>query len=400
MTTFKSAQQVAEAVKATFIWKQIKVRKSNRSVVRWRELIASAKGPKNPAVRHVLLTISLNLPKYGGNCRLNIEWLAAQTGYTTTDINNYIDEAIQQGWLIKQTHDRVGPDWSNDSESEVHKLKDVMVGCYYATEKETDKRHPFPTWKKLSEKGATNDLSDKAIENLIREHEAAENFIQELAHEIFDSRFNQMEALKPLFEEVFDDERDPEINPTKKLRESLKTKFRGDDIGYKRAIKAIEMIETSDNYYSSRVYQGMETPDAVAVNENDCIEELLRLYNVFIDKLRNLNDNKPDGGWYELFPYDEPGAIYKKRTRYSFSERKIKGCMATVMVKTAFWIEKDPVEQRIECLYFQRLTNRFATIRRDWSRIRSIKAKLKEFDTKTGSVKTVIEKEIKKKAKT
>ena len=87
-------------------------RKTHGSCIRdqWRDLVASAEGPRRATTRHVLLTLSLHMDPMGGRCFPSIRHLAERTRLSERAVRDNIDRAVAAGWISKRRHKK-GQGW-------------------------------------------------------------------------------------------------------------------------------------------------------------------------------------------------------------------------------------------------------------------------------------------------
>lgn len=86
------------------------MKRSKDFLFRWRKAFCSEVGPPSTA-RLVLLTLSLHMDMYGGQCFPSTRTLAKETGLTRRAVENNIKKAIELGWLKKQQRGLDGRAW-------------------------------------------------------------------------------------------------------------------------------------------------------------------------------------------------------------------------------------------------------------------------------------------------
>lgn len=78
----------------------------------WRNRVASLKGPINPVMRHVLLTLSLNMDEKC-YCFPSIKYLAERTGSTEKTVGKHLKNAVQLGWIKRRRRGVNGQAWQH-----------------------------------------------------------------------------------------------------------------------------------------------------------------------------------------------------------------------------------------------------------------------------------------------
>jgi len=81
-----------------------------QQVYDWRDRGASSQGPKSPVMRHVLLTMSLNMDEKC-YCFPSIKYLAKRTGLTEKTVGKHLNNAVKLGWLIRRIRGVNGQGW-------------------------------------------------------------------------------------------------------------------------------------------------------------------------------------------------------------------------------------------------------------------------------------------------
>jgi len=76
----------------------------------WRNRVASLKGPKSSVMRHVLLTLSLNMDEVC-YCFPSIKYLAERTRLTEKTVGKHLNDAVQLGWLKRRLMGGNGQAW-------------------------------------------------------------------------------------------------------------------------------------------------------------------------------------------------------------------------------------------------------------------------------------------------
>jgi len=81
-----------------------------QQVYDWREWVVSSKGPKISVMRHVLLTLSLNMDEKC-YCFPSIKYLAERTGLIEKTVGKHLKNAVQLGWLKRRIRGANGQGW-------------------------------------------------------------------------------------------------------------------------------------------------------------------------------------------------------------------------------------------------------------------------------------------------
>ncbi len=76
----------------------------------WRSAVASKHGPHS-SVRLVLLTLGLHMNEKGGSCFPSQATLAEETGLTIKTVRDRLQEAEEQGWIIRGEKGASGQGW-------------------------------------------------------------------------------------------------------------------------------------------------------------------------------------------------------------------------------------------------------------------------------------------------
>jgi len=78
---------------------------------KWRNLIASEHGPRDPTTRLVLLTISLHMNERGENAFPSQKLIATRTALSDRCVRAHIEKASQAGWIIVRVKGKTGQGW-------------------------------------------------------------------------------------------------------------------------------------------------------------------------------------------------------------------------------------------------------------------------------------------------
>jgi len=77
----------------------------------WIKAVKSNAGPKSSTTRLVLMTLSTHMDNSGGSCFPSIDLLARETALSKKFVGLHLQEAVNQGWLVRESRKSSGQAW-------------------------------------------------------------------------------------------------------------------------------------------------------------------------------------------------------------------------------------------------------------------------------------------------
>lgn len=174
-----------------------------QQVYDWREEVVSSRGPKSSVMRHVLLTLCINMDEKC-HCFPSIKYLAERTFLTAKTVGKHLTNAAQLGWIKRRLKECDGQAWRRYE--------------YWGTYPQRDVADTAPLFQRAVNEGKTSGIPLQKVQYEIPTNSSINNSIKD--HVNMDIQNSEKSRA---IEKLSDEQREKGTRYCQKLRSALKS---------------------------------------------------------------------------------------------------------------------------------------------------------------------------------